>query len=149
MFGFEDRLLHKLAGMTNVFTSNHMQERYNPVHAIDVGKALEKMIQDDDTAQQTYEIVDKEIIKRRRHINVPKRIMKPIGKILNQALWWPTTSADEIEREFLDQKIDPSAKTFADLGIEPAELASLTFHYLVRDSPLMRLCVTNNLVARI
>lgn len=32
MFGFEDRLLHRLAGMTNVFTSNHMQERYWPVH---------------------------------------------------------------------------------------------------------------------
>jgi NADH dehydrogenase (ubiquinone) 1 alpha subcomplex subunit 9 len=32
LFGFEDRLLHKLAGMTNVFTSNHMRERYNPVH---------------------------------------------------------------------------------------------------------------------
>lgn len=32
LFGFEDRLLHKLAGVTNLFTSNHMQERYNPVH---------------------------------------------------------------------------------------------------------------------
>jgi NADH dehydrogenase (ubiquinone) 1 alpha subcomplex subunit 9 len=32
LFGFEDRLLHKLAGVTNVLTSNHMQERYNPVH---------------------------------------------------------------------------------------------------------------------
>lgn len=32
LFGFEDRLLHKLAGVTNVFTSNNMQERYWPVH---------------------------------------------------------------------------------------------------------------------
>lgn len=32
LFGFEDRLLHKLAGVTNILTSNHMQERYNPVH---------------------------------------------------------------------------------------------------------------------
>lgn len=32
MFGFEDRLLHRLAGVTNVFTANHMQERYWPVH---------------------------------------------------------------------------------------------------------------------
>jgi hypothetical protein len=32
MFGFEDRLLHKLAGVTNLLTSNHMQERYWPVH---------------------------------------------------------------------------------------------------------------------
>lgn len=32
MFGFEDHLLHKLAGVTNLFTSNHMQEKYWPVH---------------------------------------------------------------------------------------------------------------------
>ena len=32
LFGFEDRLLHKLAGRTNVFTSNHMKQRFWPVH---------------------------------------------------------------------------------------------------------------------
>jgi NADH dehydrogenase (ubiquinone) 1 alpha subcomplex subunit 9 len=144
LFGFEDRLLHKLAGVTNVLTSNWMQERYWPVHAIDVGQALEKMLYDDSTAEQTYELygpknystaeiaelVDKEILKRRRHINLPKRILKPLAGVLNKALWWPVITADEVEREFIDQKIDPTAKTFKDLGIEPADLASLTFYYL-------------------
>lgn len=32
MFGFEDRLLLKLASVTNLFTANNMQERYWPVH---------------------------------------------------------------------------------------------------------------------
>lgn len=32
LFGFEDRLLHRLAGVTNFLTSNNMQERYWPVH---------------------------------------------------------------------------------------------------------------------
>lgn len=32
MFGFEDNLLHKLASVTNLFTANHMQERFWPVH---------------------------------------------------------------------------------------------------------------------
>ncbi|TEY85124.1 hypothetical protein BOTCAL_0017g00380 [Botryotinia calthae] len=145
LFGFEDRLLHKLAGFTNIFTSNHMQERYWPVHAPDVGQALEKMLQDDSTASQTYELygpknystaeiaalVDREINTHRRHINLPKKILKPVAGVLNKALWWPVLSADEIEREFIDQKIDRSAKTFQDLGIEPAELSSLTFHYLL------------------
>jgi hypothetical protein len=108
------------------------------------------MLYDDSTAEQTYELygpknystaeiaelVDKEIIKHRRHINIPKRILKPAADLLNKALWWPTISADEIEREFIDQKIDPSAKTFKDLGIEPADIGSLTFHYLVRISLL-------------
>lgn len=40
-------------------------------------------------------------------------------------------SPDEVEREFIDQEIDESAKTFKDLGMEPAEISELTFHYLV------------------
>lgn len=122
-----------------------MQERYWPVHAIDVGEALEKMLHDDNTASETFELygpknysteeiaelVDKEIIKKRQHINIPKRILKPVAGLLNRVLWWPVSSADEIEREFINQVIDPKAKTFKDLGIEPAELSNLTFHYLV------------------
>ncbi|RAH46110.1 NAD(P)-binding protein [Aspergillus brunneoviolaceus CBS 621.78] len=145
MFGFEDNLLHKLARATNVFTSNHMQERYWPVHAIDVGAALEAMLHDDSTVGQTFELygpknystaeiaelVDKEIVKHRRHVNVPKAIMKPLAHYLNKYLWWPIGSADEVEREFIDQVIDPNAKTFKDLGIEPAEISNLTFHYLL------------------
>lgn len=100
---------------------------------------------DDNTASQTYELygpknyataeiaelVDREIHKHRRHVNLPKSILKPFATILNKALWWPVLSGDEVEREFIDQQIDPTAKTFKDLGIEPAELANLTFHYLV------------------
>lgn len=103
------------------------------------------MLHDDSTAGQTFELygpknysmaeiaelVDREIIKRRRHINVPKTLLKPFAYYMNKLLWWNVGSADEIEREFIDQKIDPTAKTFKDLGIEPAELENLTFHYLV------------------
>lgn len=32
LFGFEDELLHKLAGVTNFITVNHMRERFWPVH---------------------------------------------------------------------------------------------------------------------
>lgn len=75
--------------------------------------------------------MDKEIIKKRRHINVPRRLLRPIADVLNKFLWWQLLpSPDEIDREFIDQKINPVAKTFADLGMEPGELANLTFHYL-------------------
>lgn len=145
MFGFEDRLLNRLARASNVLTSNHMQERFNPVHAIDVGAALEQMLYDDDTAGETYELygpkqysmedihklVDREIVKHRRHINIPRRIMGPAADLLNKLLWFPTTSRDEVTREFLDQVIDPKAKTFKDLGIEPGDIAAFTFLYLV------------------
>jgi NADH dehydrogenase (ubiquinone) 1 alpha subcomplex subunit 9 len=76
-------------------------------------------------------MVDKEIYKQRRHVNVPKAILKPVAELLNKVLWWHTLSADEVEREFLDQVIDPKAKTFKDLGIEPGDIINFTYHYLV------------------
>jgi NADH dehydrogenase (ubiquinone) 1 alpha subcomplex subunit 9 len=144
MFGFEDRLLHRLASPSNVITSNWMQERFNPVHAIDVGMALEAMLHDDTTAAETFELygpteytmaelndlVEREAMKKRRHINVPKAVMKPVARYANKLLWWPIHSEDEVEREFVDQYIDPRAKTFKDLDIEPVELSSLTYEYL-------------------
>jgi len=115
------------------------------LQVIDVGQALEIMLYDDTTASQTYELygpknystaeiaelVDREIYKKRRHINLPKAILKPLAGLVNRALWWPIMSADEVEREFHDQVIDDTAKTFKDLGITPGELADFTYHYLV------------------
>lgn len=146
MFGFEDRLLHRLARASNVWTSNNMSERFWPVHVIDVGKALEQIALDDTTAGQTFELfgpknysmqeihemVDREIMKKRRHINIPKAAIAPVYNILNKLLWWPVGSSDEVEREHLDQFIDKSAKTFKDLDIEPGDIANFTFKYLVR-----------------
>ncbi|KAJ2897844.1 NAD(P)-binding protein [Zalerion maritima] len=144
MFGFEDNLLIKLAGITNTFTCNWMQERYRPVHNIDVGKALEAMLFDDSTASQTYELfgpkeystaeisemVDKEIYKDRTHINIPKRILKPVANVLSKVLWWPVINPDDIDREFIDQVVDEEAKTFADLGIAPGDIKDFTYHYV-------------------
>lgn len=110
------------------------------------------MLHDDSTVGQTYELygpknystaeiaelVDREIVKHRRHMNLPKSVLKPMAHYLNKYLWWPIMSPDEVEREFMDQHIDPTAKTFKDLGIEPAELSELTFHYLVRFFPSRR-----------
>lgn len=103
------------------------------------------MLWDDNTASQTFELygpknystaeiaelVDREIFKKRRHINLPKAILKPTAGLLNKLLWWDIMSADEVEREFHDQVIDESAKTFKDLGMEPSEISKWTYHYLV------------------
>lgn len=118
-----------------------------------MGAALERMLYDDNTASQTFELygpkeystaeiaelVDREIVKHRRHINVPKFLLKPVAYYVNKLLWWPTLHADQVEREFIDQHIDPTAKTFKDLGIEPAEITNLTFHYLVSRSSLAKI----------
>jgi NADH dehydrogenase (ubiquinone) 1 alpha subcomplex subunit 9 len=144
MYGYEDRLLNKLAGAGNVVTSNYMQERFWPVHAIDVGMALEKMLHDDTTAAETFELygpteysmadikelVDKEILKTRRHVNIPPRLRKPLAEYLGKLIWWRTDSADQVTREFIDQTFDPKAKSFKDLDMEPVEMKSLLYEYL-------------------
>lgn len=101
---------------------------------------------DDTTAGETFELygptmysmadvgrlVDREILHTRRHINIPKRIFKPLAFYVNRLLWWhiPGISADEAEQESLDQYIQKDAKTLRDLGIEPADVVNLTYHYL-------------------
>jgi NADH dehydrogenase (ubiquinone) 1 alpha subcomplex subunit 9 len=146
MYGWEDKLLNKLASPANLFTSNHLKERLWPVHVIDVGKALEQLMYDDNTASETFELygpknysmaeitelVDREVVKKGYHLNVPKAIRQPVEYWLNKLIWWPIGSADQVEREFIDQTIDPDAKTFTDLGIEPVELEKMVFQYLVR-----------------
>lgn len=102
------------------------------------------MLYDDNTAAQTYELygpkeystadiaemVDKEIFAKRRHINVPRQILEPVAKLLNKVLWWPMLSAEQIQMEQIDQVIDPKAKTFKDLGIEPGDISKFTYHYV-------------------
>lgn len=140
MFGWEDRLLNRFAGEQQIWASNHLMERSRPVHVIDVGAALEKMVEDDTTTQQTYElfgpteysmrdvyeIASKEVMRKRPIINIPKRLRKPLSFALARFLWFTETNYDLVEREFHDQKIDPTAKTFRDLGIEPMELKAVS-----------------------
>ena len=127
---------------------------------IDVGQALEVMLYDDTTASQTYELygpknysmaeiaelVDREIFKKRRHINVPKAVLKRVAGLLNRFLWWPILSAEDVDREFIDQKIDETAKTFKDLGIEPGEISKFTYHYLVSRPSAIRGAVQCNMM---
>lgn len=102
------------------------------------------MLLDDNTAQQTYElygpteysmhdiydIAAKEVLKRRPLINIPKTLRKPASSLFSKLIWWVQTNPDLIEREFIDQHIDPTAKTFADLNIEPVEMKACTYEYL-------------------
>lgn len=103
------------------------------------------MLYDDNTAAQTFELygpkqystaqiaelVDREIFSQRRHINVPRSVLEPAAKLLNQVLWWPWMSAEQIQMEHVDQVIDYKAKTFKDLGIDPGDISKFTYHYVV------------------
>ncbi|KAK6516604.1 NADH-ubiquinone oxidoreductase 40 kDa subunit [Arthrobotrys conoides] len=134
VWGEEDRLLLFHAQKRYLITSNNLQERFRPVHSIDVGRALERIAYDDSTAGQTFELfgpkeysmgeirdmVKNETKRNLTHINIPKKVQQ-FYRAAWEYVWWPLTSVDEVEREFIDHKIDPTAKTFADLGMDKVD----------------------------
>ncbi|RVD80851.1 uncharacterized protein DFL_008738 [Arthrobotrys flagrans] len=134
IWGEEDRLLLFHAQKRYLITSNNLREKFRPVHSIDVGRALEKIAYDDSTAGQTFELygpkeysmgeirdmVKNETKRNLTHINVPKKLQQAY-RAAWEYVWWPLTSVDEVEREFIDHEIDPTAKTFADLGMDKVD----------------------------
>lgn len=142
MYGDEDNLLTKLGTVKNLLIANNMQERFRPVHVFDVARGLEALMYNDSTAGQTFEfygpkeysmkeiadLVDKEIVKKRRHINLPKPVFKGLARAFD-FIWWPMVSPDEVERQFIDQVVDPNAKTFKDLRIKPDDIRQWVLHY--------------------
>lgn len=143
IYGLRDKFLNKIASAKFVWSPNMGRELRRPVLVNDVALALEKIAFDDSTAGKTYELngpneysmteiisLVKDATKLDiREVNLPKRVHKAISDA-TQYLFWATTSPDEIERGFIDQKIDPSALTFADLGITPSNLEEKILHLL-------------------
>lgn len=101
---------------------------------MDIGRALEKIAYDDSTAGKTFELHGnraytmhdiREMIKietKRNLINydIPKQAQKIYRSILD-LVWWRVPTPDEVEREFIDQVIDPTALKFADLGMDKVD----------------------------
>ncbi|CCH47011.1 NADH dehydrogenase [ubiquinone] 1 alpha subcomplex subunit 9, mitochondrial [Wickerhamomyces ciferrii] len=140
MYGREDKLLNVLAEVTSFFTFNHNRETLYPAHVLDVATALEKIGFDDSTTGQTFELYGQEQfsikqirdliepVTRRdyKNLNVPKDLGLLLSKVLPGFLW---PSQDQINKKFIDQNIDTTAKTFDDLKIVPDRLQDLVFRY--------------------
>lgn len=140
LYGREDRLLSILADVKLVWTVNNNLETIYPAHALDVATALERIGFDDSTVGQTFELFGNEKYSIREirnmiepvtkkdyvNINLPKGLALGLAKYLPNFIW-PNT--DQIEKQFINQEIDPTAKTFADLQIIPDRLEDLVFRY--------------------
>lgn len=143
MYGNSDKFLNKIASQIRIFSANENKELLRPVHVVDVASALEQIGYDDSTAGQTFELfgpdelsmatvhglVQSATNNELRQINLPKKIYQAFAAA-TQYIYWPTLSPDQIERMFIDQVVDPNAKTFADLGIQPAHLEQLVVKYV-------------------
>lgn len=144
MYGHEDRFLNYLATAKTLLTVNHMRELVYPTYVRDVAVALEAMMHNDATAGETYELRQREPIsvaqitkmiaeitlRKQRHYNVPKIALQSIAKVLDRALWWNTVSADQVERQFIDEKPTAGAKGYAELGVKEQQISPATMKYL-------------------
>lgn len=153
MYGREDNLLNYLGPKLKMWTPNRNGKEIYPVHVTDVAKALENIGFDDSTAGQTYELYGNQklsFLEIRQMIHGITQdfsnagplsynfgdydLPLPIAKLaasVKQLAYWKMTNPDQIERHLINQSIDPSAKTFADLGItELDQLADVLFTYV-------------------
>lgn len=153
MFGREDNLLNYLGPKLKMWTPNRNAKEIYPVHVTDVAHAIERMTYDDSTAGQTYELYGpgklsyKEIREMIHGITqdfsqvgpfsysfadyqIPLALAKFAAQ-MKQFVYWKQTNPDQVQRHLINQVIDPTAKTFADLGIHKTDqLADVLFSYV-------------------
>lgn len=154
MFGRNSPFLNDLIPL-KVFGGNIMyrQETY-PTHVEQVAQALEKIVYDDATYGNTYELYGperyskaelREMLKYMTHINqygfftaasgyhmpAPEMVVQAwcfLNEKLNPML--DARNYDSYVRSSLHQEIDPKALTYADLGIVPDDLADWLYTYV-------------------
>ncbi|KAK9492004.1 hypothetical protein V1508DRAFT_420184 [Lipomyces doorenjongii] len=143
MIGWEDKLIKKIISWPS-YTVNNAQQEIRPVHVFDVALALQKIGFDDSTAGNTYELYGPEVmtvdavrqrceleaLKPYPYYNLPKKLYANVSEVLNQILWWPVGCADQVERMTINQKVDKSALTFADIGMKPEKLEDFVGQYV-------------------
>lgn len=153
MYGREDNLLNYLGPKVKMWTPNKNAKEIHPVHVLDVARALEKIGYDDSTLGQTYELFGPEklsFLEIRQMVHgitqdfsqvgpisynfadyqVPLKLAKLVAQ-LKQYIYWKQTNPDQVQRHLIHQTIDPTAKTFQDLGItELDQLADVLFTYV-------------------
>lgn len=105
-----------------------------PVHVVDIAKAVTLMVKDPSTAGKTYELVGPNrytfyeillLASRLLHMrrlpvaHFPKWFMLGMGKAIEQnPIYRPFFTADEVARFLVDDK-EPTEAGFAELGIKP------------------------------
>lgn len=153
MFGREDQLLNYLGPKLKMWTPNRNAKEIYPVHVTDVAYGLEKIGFDDSTVGQTFELYGPEkmsfieirqmiagitqdylqvgpIDYRHADYKIPLALAKAVAA-LKQLAWWPMTNPDQVQRHLINQHIDPTAKTFKDVGVEEIDqLANVLFTYV-------------------
>lgn len=148
LFGPEDGFVNKFAGMISkapVLPVVRPSVRFQPAWVVDVARAVAQAALSSDGAGQTYELGGPQnlsmlelnrwiaqAIGRTPHlIELPDAVAQGMARFGG---WLPGAPITWDQWLMLqkDNVVAPSAKGFADLGIEPAPLAAVASQWLVR-----------------
>lgn len=149
MYGREDNLLNYLGPKLKMWTPNRNAKIVRPVDVMDVAEAVCKLVYKDAAVGETYELYGPQQLLFREIREIIHGITQnyahvgPLNylfadyqfpllplKLVAAAkhfLYWRTTNPDQVQRHLIDQVVDPSAKTFADLDIAPIEISEKIF----------------------
>lgn len=155
VFGHEDRYLNWIAeALTRLPIYpllNGGENLVQPVHSVDVGRALMQMIYYNKAFRgQTFQLAGpaeythREVVEfvadltrlKPRLITVPVPAAKLVAKVTEQFIN-PLLTVDTIHRALEDNvaKDDPNLLTFENVGIVPGSMDRLAFDYLHRFRP--------------
>ncbi|EIN12372.1 NAD(P)-binding protein [Punctularia strigosozonata HHB-11173 SS5] len=142
MFGHEDKLLNSVFNWPIWFKLNDMQTKVRPVHVLDVAQAAANLLSTPAHAGAlnlpgprtvTYEyLLDlvSTVTYRppSKAPHLPKSLAKLVTGAVERAVWWSTTSPDEIERKYIDDKAVPG--DWDVVGVEPDDIEQFAVAYL-------------------
>jgi NADH dehydrogenase len=152
VFGNGDSFFNKFASMAQLSPVLPLigggQTRFQPVFVGDVGRALARVVTDDTSVGQTFELggpgvftfrelMEKmlaETQQRRMLLPVPWPAARALGRIadLGAALIPPPVTADQVESLRVDNVVSGQHPGLAELGITPTTLEAVLPTYLYR-----------------
>ena len=143
MYGYEDKLLNNIAIWPIWWKLNQAETKIRPVHVFDVAQALVNLMTHPLPGQTlnlagpstvTYQylldlVASVTLQPASKAPALPEKVAAAIAT-LGKAVWWPTLSADDVKRRFIDDAAVES--DWAQVGIEPSEIEQHAITYLRR-----------------
>jgi NADH dehydrogenase (ubiquinone) 1 alpha subcomplex subunit 9 len=147
LYGFEDQFFNRMAWFRSLPLGFPLyqqgRQHIRPVYVVDVATALHRMVHDQRTSGQIYELYGPTIYSYADLVNYfEKMTYRSFRRLYLPRIWlqWlgaaldlfprSTISRDEVIRMGIDDTLDPAAYSWEQLGIEPTPVERVAIQFL-------------------
>ncbi len=152
VFGPEDNFFNRFAGLARILPVLPLigggHTRFQPVYAGDIAQAVTRILDDNGTRGQIYELGGPNVVsfreiltfilatinRQRALVPIPFGLASFMGVFL-QFMPWKLLTPDQVTLLRQDNVVAAEALTLADLGIEPTPVETVVPQYLARFRP--------------